>query len=243
MLDVLAIGAHPDDCEIFMGGALAVFKKSGLKIGILNLTKGEMGTYGNAETRAAESKHAGKVLHLDFQRTLDVPDSRVEMLYEYKKKIIDVIRETRPEILFSFLHDTRHPDHGNCGKLVKEAAYLSGLEKIKSKFDKFRPSALIMFPELRFYQKPDFVVDITDTWDKKVSAIKAFSTQVAVNHEDSVEVNPKKTLIHSAEFWDLLEARAKMAGALIGCAYGEPFFTNTPPKINNPVENFTRKLS
>ena len=130
MLDVLAVGAHPDDCEISLGGTLCVLKQQGYKIGICDLCSGEAGTYGSAEIRKIELQKATEILSLDVRVTLDMPDEGIRNTEENRLKLIDVIREHKPQILFGFVNQlVRHPDHYYAGRLVKECLFLAGLEK------------------------------------------------------------------------------------------------------------------
>jgi len=239
MVDILAIGAHPDDSEIFMGGALLKFKQLGYKVGVCDLTKGEAGTFGSAKQRMKERDRASKILGLTFRESLDLPDSAVSNIRDNQLKLIEVIRKLKPELIFSFSPDTRHPDHHECAGLVRDAGYLAGLKNIVTHSSVFRSSALITHPELIYWQKPDFVIDITSVWDQKLDAIRAYDTQVVVSGKSY----PGKTLIKSAEFWEILEARARLAGAAIGVKYGEPFFSKNPPNIADPYKCFLRALS
>jgi bacillithiol biosynthesis deacetylase BshB1 len=239
MLDVLAIGAHPDDCEITMGGTICVLKQLGYKVGICDLCVGEAGTYGSAEIRKAELQHASEILQLDARVTLDMPDGNIRNTEENRLKLIEVIRAHKPEIVFGFAHElTRHPDHYFAGKLVKECSFLAGLEKIKTKHPAHRSSTLIMFKGLRAYEKPDFVVDVTPVWNQKLEAIRAYESQVTADGENDEKT---KTFIRSHTFWELLDASARVSGAMIGVKYGEPFYCETPVKLADIPAAFTRK--
>jgi bacillithiol biosynthesis deacetylase BshB1 len=229
MLDVLAIGAHPDDCEISLGGTLCVLKRQSYKIGICDLSKGESGTYGSAEIRKVELQKASEILDLDVRVTLDMPDGDIRNTEENRFKLIDVIREHKPRIVFGFLNQlVRHPDHYYAGRLVKECAFLAGLEKIRTHHPPHRPSTLITFKELFVEDKPDLVVDISDCWEQKLAAIRAYASQVTVDDKDD---HNSKTFIRSQAFWTLLEARCRVAGLRIGVKYGEPFYSDRPAKI------------
>ncbi len=238
-VDVLAIGAHPDDCEMFIGGTLLKMKTLGYKVGICDLTRGEAGTYGTAESRKEELHLSSQMLGLDSRMTLSMPDGNVRDTYENRMQIIDVIRRMRPEIVFSFVdRPLRHPDHFHCGQMVRECCYLAGLQKIETGSESFRPSAFIGFPELTF-DRPGFIIDITPYWETRQAAIRCFGTQVAQPGEDDSQT---KTFIRSQSFWEIQEARATMAGALIGVKYGEPFYTDNPPHIADPLMAYKRNL-
>lgn len=231
MLDILAIGAHPDDVEIFMGGTIARLKSEGYKIGVCDLTRGESGTYGSAEERSEELQKASEILKLDIRVTLNIPDGNVKNTEENRLKVIEVIRQYKPRIVFAFVDIlTRHPDHYYSGMIVKESIFLSGLEKIKTEFPPHRPDILVQFPELIPKKEPNVVIDITEFWETKVQAIQAYSSQVQVEYEK----NPRsKTFLRSKEFWEVLEARSRLAGAMIGVKYGEPFYVQGPLKYTS----------
>ena len=238
-IQILAVGAHPDDVEMFMGGTLLKMKAMGRKTAVCDLTRGEAGTYGTPETREAELREATRMLGLDARVTLDIPDGGVRSTEENRLKVIDVIRRLRPELVFSFANrPMRHPDHFHCGRLVRECCYLAGLRKIGTKFPAFRPAAFIGFPELIF-DCPDFVIDITGFFEKRQEVIRCFDTQVTTPGEDDSET---KTFIRSNRFWEIQESRAGMAGAFINVKHGEPFYSDRPPQIVDPLEAFTNRL-
>ena len=241
MIDILAIGAHPDDVEISMGGAVCVFKKQGYRVGICDLSRGETGTYGSPEIRKKEQEHANRILSIDERITLDLPDGNIRNTEEARLKVIDVIRRCKPEIIFSFVTDfTRHPDHAHTGQIVKEAIYLAGLEKIKTNFKPFRPSQLILFPELFINKKPDIVIDISDHFEQKIDAIKAYGSQV-IGTED--EKAGSKTFLRSANFWEIVKTRARFIGAMASITYGEPFYCDSPVRILDVYKTFIKDRS
>jgi N-acetylglucosamine malate deacetylase 1 len=238
-VDIMAFGAHPDDCEMFMGGTLLKMKAMGHKVGVCDLTRGEAGTYGTPESRRAELEESTGVLGLDARVTLEIPDGGVRDTEENRMQIIEVIRKYRPEVVFSFVdRPLRHPDHYHCGRMVRECCYLAGLRKIETGHPAFRPSAFIGFPELT-YDKPDFVIDVTPFWEKREAAIRCFGTQVLGPDEDGSRT---KTLIRSESFWEMQEGRGTMSGALIAARYGEPFYCDNPPQILDPLAAFKRRL-
>lgn len=239
MLDILAIGAHPDDIEIFMGGAMAAFHGQGLKTGICDLTRGEAGTYGSAETRGLELSKATEILAVEKRIILDLPDGNVRNDESARLKIIEAIRDTRPELVFTFADfPMRHPDHRLTGEIVRECMFLAGLEKFDTGQPPFRPSACIGFPELIPAVQPDFVVDISEFWDVKLNAIRAYGSQVTAAGEDGENT---KTFIRSNRFWEILEARAIMAGARVGVRYGEPFLSGQPLRIRDVTAPFIKQ--
>jgi len=238
MLDVLIFGAHPDDCEIFMGGTILYMKSISYRVGVCDCCNGEAGTYGSSETRRRELEKASQVLGLDARETLDMPDGNIRNTEENRLKVISVIRKYRPELVFSFHEDqTRHPDHGQVGVMVRECCYLAGLAKIDTGEPAFRPSSFVSFPELILYRKPDFVVDVTDFWERKLEAIRCYDSQVTLPGEDDSRT---RTFIRSNRFWSVLEARSTMAGAMIGARYGEPYFSLNPPRVMDPLQSLRR---
>lgn len=231
-LDALAFGAHPDDCELSMGGTLAVLKNLSYRVGVCDLSSGELGTYGSARERNTELQKASEILSLDVRVTLDLPDGDIRNTRENRMKVIDVIRQYSPRVVFGFVEETRHPDHGRAGEIVRESLFLAGLEKLKTDFPAHRPSAYFCFPELIPWQKPDFVVDITECWEKKLEVLHCYQSQLSTGH---VETEPPRTLLKSRELWELLESKARMAGIMIGVKYGEPFYSKRPLRIPDPV--------
>jgi bacillithiol biosynthesis deacetylase BshB1 len=234
MLDAMAFGAHPDDCEISMGGTLAAMKAMGYRVGVCDLTRGEMGTYGTAQTRSAESARATSILDMDARVTLDIPDGNVQNTEENRLKLVDVIRRHTPTIVFTFIENTRHPDHSHCGALVKEAAFIAGLEKLDTGLPAFMPSRIIRFPEFTS-REPDFVVDVSDFWETKIAAIRAYSTQVTADNEDDTNT---KTFVRSQAFWDMVDARSRFTGSLVGVKHAEPFFVDGSIIIEDVVDVF-----
>ncbi len=228
----MAFGAHPDDCELSMGGTLAVLKSLSYRVGICDLSSGELGTYGSADERKEELNRASEILALDIRVTLDLPDGDIRNTPENRLKVIDVIRQYSPRIVFCFVDETRHPDHRHAGEIVRESLFLAGLEKLRTSFPAHRPSAYFCFPELVPWQKPDFVVDISDFWEKKLEVLKCFRSQFTTGH---VEAEPPKTFLKSKELWEMLEAKARMAGIMIGVKYGEPFYSKRPLRIPDPI--------
>lgn len=240
MIDIMAFGAHPDDCEFFVAGTLLKMKQLSYKTAVCDLSRGEAGTYGSAETRKQELEKASAMLSLDARITLDLPDGNIRNTEENRLQVIEVIRRAQPEVVFSFADlPMRHPDHFYCGRIVRECCYLSGLEKIETESPPFRPSAFIGFPELIIPKRPDFIIDITPFWEKRQEVIRCFATQVI---EPGGDDSRTKTFARSQRFWEIQDARAGMAGAFIGVKYGEPFYTSSPPAIEDPIKAFIKEI-
>ena len=224
-IDVLAFGVHPDDVELGCAGVLLSEKKNGKKIAIVDLTQGELGTRGNAETRKAEASSAAEILQVDARENLMMEDGFFENNEINKRKIITVLRKYRPEIIFCNAPEDRHPDHGRSALLVEEAAFLSGLSKVQTFLDgetqtAWRPKFVFNFIQDR-YLKPDFVIDISTEMEQKIESVKAYTTQF-FNPENT---GGPQTYISSPEFLDSVYARAAMFGKMIGVKYAEGFIS------------------
>lgn len=223
-LDVLAIGVHPDDVELSCAGVLLVEKKNGKKTGIVDLTQGELGTRGTAETRREEAAKAGTILGVDIRENLGLADGFFQNDRESQVKIIEAIRKYQPEIILCNAPEDRHPDHGRSARLVSDATFLSGLVKIETIVDgvkqqPWRPKYVLHYIQDRFLQ-PNFVVDITEVFETKLEAIKAYATQF---HNPGL--NGPETYISTPDFLDSIVYRSKMLGKMIGVKYAEGFIS------------------
>lgn len=224
-LDILAFGAHPDDVELSCGGTLLVEKLKGKKTGIIDLTQGELGTRGTAETRKSEAAAAAKILQLDIRENLSLADGFFQNDEAHQRKIIIALRKYQPEIILCNAPDDRHPDHGKAARLVADAVFLSGLRKIETT-DNGAPQA-IWRPKYVFnylqdkYLAPTFVIDITKVMDQKIESVKAYGTQF-----HNPELNEPQTYISTPDFMDSVLYRAKMLGKMIGVTYAEGFISN-----------------
>lgn len=222
-LDVLAFAAHPDDTELSMGGTIAKLTASGLKVGVIDLSKGELGTRGSADTRRNESTKAGEILRLTHRENLSLKDGSLKFNDEYLKKIISKIRRYQPKILFAPYFNDRHPDHIGTSQLIKEAMFFSGVHKIVTEENDriqppFRPEKLFYYM-LTYEFKPTFIIDISETFETKMKAVLAYETQF--HNPESTE---PETFISKPNFLKFLEARAQYFGFKIGKDYGEGFF-------------------
>lgn len=223
-LDVLAIAAHPDDTELCCGGMLAALVNQGKKVGVIDMTRGEMGSRGTPEQRMKESHNAADIVGLEVRENLGLPDTQLENIPEYRQKIIQKVRQYKPHICLVGAPTDRHPDHGNATRLALDALFYSGLIKIESTNadgqpqKPWRPSHILHYMQDQPF-KPDIVFDISDTFEIKKKAIKAFATQFDV---DTPGDEPE-TYISGKRFFKGIEARARYYGHLIGAIYGEPF--------------------
>jgi len=223
-LDVLVFAAHPDDAELAMGGTIAKLTASGSKVGIIDLTRGELGTRGTPELRQKEAFQAALVLKTTARENLNVPDGFIDGSKENLIKVITAIRKYKPKTIFAPYFNDRHPDHVSTSKLLKRAMFLTGLEKIETfdnelKQDAYRPNKLFYFMQAYTFI-PTFIVDITDHFETKMKAVKCYSSQFY----DPKSIEPE-TFISRPIFLDYIEARAKNYGFEIGKKFGEPFYS------------------
>lgn len=223
-LDILAIGAHPDDVELGCGATIAKEISLGKKVGILDLTKGELGTRGSAEIRENEAKNAADILNVEVRKNLGFADGFFKNDKTNQLEIIKIIRKYKPEIVLCNAIDDRHIDHGKGSKLVSDACFLSGLIKIETKLNNelqeaWRPKHVYHYIQWKNIE-PDFVVDVSDFIETKIKAVKAYSSQF-YNPESKEPISP----ITSKNFLDSIEYRAKDLGRLIGVDYAEGYTT------------------
>ncbi len=224
-LDLLVITAHPDDRELGCSGTILKHVALGKRVGIVDLTRGELGTRGTPESRAEEAANSAKVLGVAVRENLGLRDGFFRVSEEDIKEVVRVIRRFQPEIIISNALFDRHPDHGRGGDLVYEACFYSGLRKIET-YDgngmlqgPHRPRLLLQSIQ-DYYIKPDIVVDVSDFWEKKLSSIKAFKSQF---FNDAYQSDEPETYISRPGFVDLIEARAREYGKYIGVTYAEGY--------------------
>lgn len=221
-LDILAIGAHPDDVELGCGATLAKEIHSGKKVGILDLTRGELGTRGSAEIREKEASQAAKVLGVAFRLNLALADGFFVNDKESQLEIVKIIRKYKPDIVLCNALEDRHIDHGKGGRLASDACFLSGLRKIETRIsgveqEAWRPKNVYHYVQWKNVE-PDVVVDVSGYLDKKLEAVFTFESQF---HKK--DVNEPETPISSTNFRDSITYRAQDMGRLIGVAHGEGF--------------------
>ncbi len=231
-LDLLIFAAHPDDAELGCSGTILRSIAAGKKVGIVDLTRGELGTRGTAETRDAETAASSRILGLHVRENLEMRDGFFRNDEEHQLKIIQMIRKYTPEIVFSNAMHDRHPDHGKASDLVNDALFLAGLPKIRTEIDgvqqdAFRPRLLFQYLQDR-YIEPDIIVDVTEFWDKKMECIRAFKTQFF--NPDSDE---KETYISTPSFLKVVEARSRDLGKAIGAEHAEGFTSRKLLGIDN----------
>ena len=229
-LDVLVFAAHPDDAELNIGGTICSLTKQGKKVGVIDLTEGEMGTRGTKESRKKEAENATTIMNLSYRTNLNLGDSFLENTRENQLEIIAEIRKTKPTICITGAPHDRHPDHGKSTQLVLDALFYSGLRKIETDtFDPWRPKHILHYMQDRPFD-PDFVFDISDCWEQKKEAMLAFATQFNVNDAGG----EPETYISTPSYFKQLEARARYFGHLAGFEFGEPLkYYNGPAPLNN----------
>ena len=231
-IDILAIGIHPDDVELSCSGTIAKHIALGKKVGILDLTRGELGTRGNAELRTKEANEAAIILGVSFRTQLNLKDCFFENNEENQKKIIEIIRKHQPEIILCNAISDRHPDHGRASKLVSDSSFYSGLIKIETHSDNkiqqaWRPKAVYHYIQDQ-YIHPDFVIDISDFIDIKHKAIMAYSSQFY-----NPSSNEPETPISSKHFIETINSKMSILGRDIGVKFAEGFTVNRYPGINS----------
>jgi bacillithiol biosynthesis deacetylase BshB1 len=215
-LDILAIAAHRDDVEQTCGGTLLKMAQLGQRTGILDLTRGEMGTRGTADDRAREAEDAAKILGASWRRALDIPDGRVENTWENRLKVASVIRETRPRVVILPYWKGRHPDHYTCSILGYEACFLAGLAKLDLQSAQHRPFKII-YATLYYDVRPTFVVDISEQFEGKFASLMAYKSQFS--DQDA----GKDLFVAHDEIRARLDSMARFYGLLGGVTYAEPF--------------------
>lgn len=232
-LDILVLAVHPDDAELGCSGAILKHIALGKKVGVVDLTRGELGTRGSAEQRDREAATAAEILGLAVRENLAIPDGFFENNKQYQLKVIEAIRKFQPEIIITNAYYDRHPDHGRACNLVSDAAFLSGLRKIETLLEgtpqePWRANLLLHFIQ-DMYIKPDIVIDITEHWDKKLESIFAYQSQF---HNPEWEQEPQ-TYISSPEFIAVVEGRAREFGKAIGVKYAEGFTSRKILGVDN----------
>ena|ERR1051326_3732508 len=221
-LDILAFGAHPDDVELSAAGTILKNISLGKKAGIIDLTRGELGTRGTAAIRDKEAKAAAKILGVAFRENLKLPDGFFEVNKRNILRVIQKIRQCKPDVVFANAVDDRHPDHGRGAQLIYEASFLSGLPKIITKLngkkqEAWRPKAVYHYIQYRKHT-PDFAIDISAFMEKKMEAIKAYASQFYNPNSKEPE-----TLISQKDFFDYVRHRESGYGKAIGAQYAEGF--------------------
>ena len=226
-IDILIFGAHPDDVELGCGGTVIKLIAQGKKVAIIDLTKGELGTRGTAETRKEECENATKILGVAMRENMDFKDGFFENDEAHKLALIKKIREYCPEIVIANAPSDRHPDHGRASQIVLDACFLSGLEKVDTNQKVWRPKAIYHYIQFNHLQ-PDFVIDISEQMEKKIEAVKAYKTQFY--NSDSKET---ETIISKKGFLESVKYRAQDLGRQSNCEFAEGFIAHQMLKVDS----------
>lgn len=221
MLDILALSPHPDDVELCCGGLIAKMSEKGYRTGIVDLTRGEMGTEGTAKIRMQEAAKAAKILGVQTRENMDFGDCKLSCGFEEAKKLADVIREYRPSVLIAPYGDEQHPDHAAARELATKAAFFATLTKVKTRHKAYTVRAVVYYMLHKPFV-PSFVVDVTENYDKKLEAIEAYRSQM-------------KLMLGVEGLLKSIKLRDQFYGSKIGVKHGEPFLCDTPLKIHDPV--------
>jgi len=238
-LDALAVGAHPDDVELGCGGTVIKLLSKGYRVGILDMSRGEMGTRGSAEIRATEAAASARLMRLAVRDNLELPDGHIWLTEDARIGMVRKIRQYRPRAIFTHYWEDPHPDHVHTCQITREAAHLAGLMKYDPDQGqrRFRPQAVAHFMLPR-YVTPSFVVDITDFADKKLEAIKCYRSQLY----DPASKEPETSLSNS-EFIARIESRQRYYGTLINVPHGEAFVVREALNVDDPVELLSRRMN
>ena len=236
-LDALIFAAHPDDAEIGVGGTIKKLSADGLKTGVIDFTKGEMGTRGTESERELEASVSTKILGLTVRENFGLPDSHLKVNEKAINLAVEIIRKYKPTLIFAPFSNDRHPDHIAVSNIIKQAYFFSGVNKFSTGsegngFSAFRPDRLLYYFQAYTFE-PNIIIDISETFAEKMEAIKAFKSQFY-----NPESNEPETFISKPDFLEFIEARAKFFGAKIGTKYGEPFYTEEMVKFN--IINYLR---
>lgn len=238
-IDILAIFAHPDDVELTVGGTLLKMKSLGYKTGALDVTRGEMGTRGTVEGRAAEAEEAAKILKLDVRENLGLPDGHVFVTDDERAKLVRVLRRLKPKVLLTHQIDDPHPDHHHIAQLVRESARLASMRKYDADFGLDKIRVPIVAHNI-FSQRvtPSFIVDVSEFLEEKTRAIRAHASQFYNPNSEEPE-----TRLTGKGFIAELENRSRYFGSLIGAAAGEPFFVREALNVEDPIALLTRPMN
>jgi N-acetylglucosamine malate deacetylase 1 len=239
-LDVLFMAPHPDDIELGTGGTIAKLVAAGKKVGVVDLTRGELGSRGSAELRDQEAAKAAEILGLSHRENLRFRDGFFQHDEDHIRAIIQAVRRLRPEVVIANAPHDRHPDHGRASNLIRDAVFLSGLRKIETEHqgqpqEAWRPGRTFFFIQ-DYDLEPDFVIDISDFWEQKKQAILAYGSQFYNPETHQPDSDEPETYISNADFWHFLEARSRKTGHQVGATFGEGYLSETPLKIGSPLD-------
>jgi bacillithiol biosynthesis deacetylase BshB1 len=232
-LDVLVVAAHPDDAEISVGGTILKLKDAGRRVGIVDLTRGELGTRGSRADRERECQRASALMQLDRRDNLELPDGRLEVTIAARERLAALLRETRPAVVLAHHVEDLHPDHAAAGRLARDAWYLSGLAKLAEQAGQAaapRPARLYHYMGHVPFQ-PTFVVDVSGVWERKVELVRCYASQLAPSGSGDRGAH----LLFGADILARAETKARYFGERIGARCGEPLLANAPLPCFDPL--------
>lgn len=223
-VDVLAIGAHPDDADLGVGGTLLTLARRGYRTGILDLSEGELGSRGTPGERVDEGNEAATRLDLSVRCGARLPDGALQNDDHQRRAVIRIVRQLRPKVLLIHQPADRHPDHVAAGRLSRDANFFAGVTTIETGTEAYRaPSVLGYRPYYDDDLEPDLIMDVSEVFEEKLEALRAFKSQFF-----NPDYEGPETLISSQDFWEFITTRAAYWGHRAGVAYGEPLFTTGP---------------
>ena len=226
-LDLLLLAPHPDDAEICCGGLIALCVREGRRVGIVDLTRGEAASRGTAEDRARESAAATQALGLHHRENLGLPDGGLSDLPDLASFLVRAVRRLQPTLLLAPYPRDLHPDHEAAGRAARRAFYLSGLARHLPDLPPHRPRRLVHYMEHHRFQ-PSFVLDITQVWETKIAAIRCYRSQLEPAGAGHAHLPAGLDILQR------IEVRDRFYGAAVGARYGEPYFTESPPRVTDP---------
>ncbi|MEH7176660.1 bacillithiol biosynthesis deacetylase BshB1 [Neobacillus vireti] len=228
-LHILAFGAHADDVEIGMGGSIAKLTASGKRVGICDLTEAQLSSNGTIELRKEEANKAAEILGVTERLSLGFPDRGLLLQEEFIKKIAAVIRRYQPQIVFAPYFEDRHPDHGNCARLIEEAVFSAGIRKYQTEdFQKPHKVTNVYFYMINGFHKPDFTMDISTTIERKLAALRAYESQF-----EQTETSVNTPLVNG--YIETVEARERLFGQQVGVQFAEGFKSKVPILLNRDL--------
>lgn len=233
-VDVLAIGAHPDDLELCCAGTLLRLKAQGYSVGLVEMTMGERGTRGSAELRMQEARAAMEILGFDFRENLNLGDMHIQDTQDRRRKVVECIRRHKPKLVFTQYYSDRHPDHEGTAQLVKHAMFFSGAGNFDAAGEPHTPKRLLYFYG-GWVMEPNIYVDITDFYERKIEAARCYKSQFY----DPASAE-RATLLSRPHFFEDLEVRFRNFGLAIGVKYAEAFHMREKVRVDDPVAMFAR---